>query len=157
MGLLVKAFECLKSLFIKEPLLRHFDFGKPRVVHVDSSGFAIAAVLSQPDNKGNLWPFSYFSCKLTDRERSWMIFHLELLAIVEAFEEWRAWLMGTETPVKVYSDHSNFLYFKTAKCLSPKQARWALLLDNFNILIYHIAGSKNLADAPSRREDFVAD
>jgi hypothetical protein len=147
----------LKSLFVKEPLLRHIDFGKPCVVHVDSLGFAIAAVLSQPDNKGNLWPVSYFSRKLTERERSWMIFNLELLAIVKAFEEWRAWLMGTETPVKVYSDHSNLLYFKTAKCLLPKQARWALFLDNFNLLIYHIAGSKNPADAPSRQEDFIAD
>jgi hypothetical protein len=84
------AFEGLKALFVKEPLLRHFDFEKPRWVHVDSSGFAIAAVLSQPDEKGILQPVSYYSRKLTDRERSWMIFDLELLAIVEACEEWRA-------------------------------------------------------------------
>jgi hypothetical protein len=69
-----------------------------------------------------------------------MIFDLKLLVIVEAFKEWRAWLMGTEVPVKFYSDHSNLWYFKTEKYLSPKQARWALFLDNFNVLIYHIAG-----------------
>jgi hypothetical protein len=65
--------------------------------------------------------------------------------------------MGTEVPVKVFSDHSNLLYFKAAKYLSPQQEWWALFLDNFNLLIYHIAGTRNPADAPSRREDFVAD
>jgi hypothetical protein len=149
------AFEELKSLFVKEPLLMHFDFTKPRYVHVDSLGYAIAAVLSQPDDKGNLKLVSYYSRKLTEQERSWMIFDLKLLAIVEVCEEWRAWLMGTEEPVKMFLDHSNLLYFKTAKQLSPKQARWALFLDNFNMLIYHVEGTKNPADAPSRREDFT--
>ncbi|KAH9460141.1 hypothetical protein Pst134EB_033351 [Puccinia striiformis f. sp. tritici] len=150
----ILSFEQLKELFVREPLLLHFDFNKDRVLHVDSSGFAIAAVLSQPDGRGNNLPVSYFSRKLNERERSWQIFDLELLAIVSAFEEWRAWLMGTENPVTVYSDHSNLLYFKTAKYLSPKQARWASYLDNFNMQIFHIVGSRNPADAPSRREDF---
>jgi transposase InsO family protein len=152
----VVAFERLKTLFQNKLLLCHFSFDKACWVHVDSSGFAIAAVLSQPDNEGNLQPVSFFLQNLTDRERSWMIFDLELLAIVKACEEWRAWLMGTSEPFKIFSDHSNLLYFKTAKHLSPKQACWALFLDNFNMLIYHISGSKNPADAPSRREDYTA-
>jgi hypothetical protein len=123
---------------------------------MDSSGFAIVAVLSQPDEQGNLCPVSYFSRKLTDRERLWMIFDLELLAIVEACNEWRAWLIGTKEPVKVFSDHSNLVYFITAKLLLQKQDRWALFLDNFNLQIYHIAGNKNPADAPSRRKDFTS-
>ncbi|POW12429.1 hypothetical protein PSTT_04484 [Puccinia striiformis] len=149
------AFQQLKELFVKEPLLLHFDFGKDRVIHVDSLGYAIAAVLSQPDESGNNRPVSYFSRKLTDRERAWPIFDLELLAIVSAFEEWQAWLMGTSTPVIVYSDHANLQYFKTAKYLSPKQARWACFLDGFNMQIIHISGVKNPADGASRREDFV--
>ncbi|POW03724.1 hypothetical protein PSTT_10875 [Puccinia striiformis] len=93
----------------------------PRVLHVDSSGYAIAAVLSQPDSNGALHPVSYFSRKLSDRERSWPIFDLEMLAIVSAFEEWRAWLMGTEEPVKVYSDHANLRYFRSAKYSLPNR------------------------------------
>jgi hypothetical protein len=153
----VLAFQEIKLLFFKEPLLMHFDFEKPRFVHVDSSGYGIAAVLSHPDSKGNLKPVSYYSQKLTDREQSWMIFDLELLAIVEACEEWQVWLMGTTEPIKMFSDRSNLLYFKTAKYLSPKQAWWALFLDNFNMVIYHVSGVKNPADAPSRREDFMGD
>jgi hypothetical protein len=94
---------------------------------------------------------------VTEQERSWQVFDLKLLAIVLAFEEWRAWLMGTSVPVKVYLDHSNLLYFKTAKYLSPQQAQWAAFLDMFNMSIFHIAGAKNLADAPSRRGDYKGD
>jgi hypothetical protein len=63
--------------------------------------------------------------------------------------------MGTINPLKLYSDHSNLLYFKTAKYLSPEQAQWASFLDMFNMLIFHIQGVKNPADAPSQREDFL--
>ena len=145
----VDSFHCLKSVFLKEPLLRHFDFKKDRIIHVDSSGYAIAAVLRQADKTGKIFPVSYYSRILTDQEREWPIFNLELLAIVKAFEEWRAWLMETSNPIKVFSDHSNLLYFKFAKYLSPKQARWASFLDIFHMNIYHIAGKKNPADGPS--------
>jgi hypothetical protein len=50
-------------------------------------GYAIAGVLSQPDQDGKLRPVSYFSWKLSNREQGWHIFDLELLAIVSAFEE----------------------------------------------------------------------
>jgi hypothetical protein len=145
----------LKNCFSKAPLLRHFDFNLPRTVHVDSSGYAIAAVLSQPGPDGKPHPVSFYSRKLSDRERGWPIFDLELLAVVTAFEEWRAWLMGTKDPVRVFSDHANLRYFQTAKRLSPKQARWAAFLDEFNFQIYHIAGKHNPADGPSRRPDYT--
>ena len=51
-----EAFGNLKRIFVTEPLLLHFDFNKDRVLHVDSSGYAIAAVLSQPDVDGNYLP-----------------------------------------------------------------------------------------------------
>jgi hypothetical protein len=81
------SFLALKKCFSSAPLLWHFDFNLPRIVHVDSSGYAIAAVLSQPDLLGKLHPVSFFSRKLSDREQGWSIFDLEVLAIVEAFEQ----------------------------------------------------------------------
>ena len=117
--------------------------------------YAIAAVLSQPNLEGKYIPVSYYSRKLTTCKKEWPIFDLELLAIIKAFDEWREWLMGTVNPVKVFSDHSNLLYFKTAKYLSPKQARWASFLDDFNMKIYHILGKNNPADGPSQHKDFA--
>jgi transposase InsO family protein len=148
------AFSTLKSSFLSAPLLSHFSFDSDRIVHVDSSGFAIAGVLSQPDSTGRLRPVSFFSRKLTDQERVWPIFDLELYAVISAFEEWRAWLAGTKNPVLVYSDHANLKHFMTAKVLSPKQARWAAFLDSFNFKLFHVAGPANPADGPSRRPDF---
>jgi hypothetical protein len=136
-------------------LLRHFDFKLPRIVHVDSSGYAIAAFLSQPGLDGKLHPVIFYSMKLLDWERGWPIFDLELIAVVMAFEQWRAWLMGTVEPIKVFSDHSNLHYFCTAKQLSPKQARWASFLDEFNFEIHHISGKHNPADGPSRRPAYT--
>ncbi|KAI7935956.1 hypothetical protein MJO29_015259 [Puccinia striiformis f. sp. tritici] len=147
------AFSKLLEAFTSAPLLSHFSFTADRVVHVDSSGFAIAGVLSQPDNAGKLHPVSFFSRKLTDQERVWPIFDLELLAVISAFEEWRAWLAGTRNPVLVFSDHANLRYFMTSKTLTPKQARWAAYLDSFNFRLIHVSGSANPADAPSRRPD----
>ena len=42
----------------------------------------------------------------------------ELLAVVEAFKQWRVYLEGAETPVRVYTDHKNLEYFSTARTTS---------------------------------------
>jgi hypothetical protein len=149
------AFTALKKCFLSAPLLHHFDFKLPRVIHVDSSGYTAAAALSQPNQLGKLQPVSFYSQKLTNREHGWAIFDLELLAIVLAFEQWRAWLMGTQEPVRVYSDHANLFHFTTAKNLTLKQARWVSFLDGFNMAILYFAGKANPADAPSRRLDYL--
>jgi hypothetical protein len=43
------------------------------------------------------------------------IYDKELLAIVEAFKEWRVYLKGATLLVKVLIDHKNLLYFITTK------------------------------------------
>jgi hypothetical protein len=45
------------------------------------------------------------------------------MAIIRAFEEWRAELEGTGVPVEVISDHKNLQHFMTIKRLSRRQAR----------------------------------
>lgn len=78
----------------------------------------------------------------------------ELGAIIACFEEWRPWLMGTEVPTLVFSDHSNLKYFMTAQALSAKQAQWASFLSEFSFDILHIPGKLNPADPGSRRPDY---
>ena len=48
-------------------------------------------------------------------ELNYEIHDKELLAIIEAFREWRVYL------VKVYTDHKNLLYFTTIKVLNWRQ------------------------------------
>lgn len=63
--------------------------------------------------------------------------------------------MGTDFPVSVLSDHANLRYFMTAQLLTPRQARWASFLGEFNFEILHTPGKTNPADPASRRCDFV--
>lgn len=64
----LNSFEKLKSLFSSKPFLIHFDFHLPRIIHVDSSGFAYSAILLQKSTDGKLHPVAYFSRKLTPTE-----------------------------------------------------------------------------------------
>jgi len=72
---------------------------------------------------------------MIDAELNYDIYDKELLAIVKAFRQWRAYLEGTSHPVQVYSDHNNLQYFTTTKLLSRRQARWSEYLSEFD---FHI-------------------
>ena len=56
-------------------------------------------------------------------ECNYAIYDKELLAIVKAFEHWRAELKGTPDPVSVVTDHKALEYFMSTKALTAQQAR----------------------------------
>ena len=60
------------------------------------------------------------------------------MAVVRAFEEWRAYLVGR--PVTVRSDHQNLRYFTTKRLLNQRQARWSEFLSQFNYTIEFVPG-----------------
>lgn len=64
------SFQRLKTTFAKKPFLIRLDFNLPRVIHVDSSGYAYSGILSQKDFNGDLKPVAYFSRKLTISEKN---------------------------------------------------------------------------------------
>ncbi|PLW26795.1 hypothetical protein PCASD_25767 [Puccinia coronata f. sp. avenae] len=149
------SFERLKLCFKSAPLLQHFNFEKARVLHVDSSKYALLAVLSQRDATGQLRPVSFLLKKWTHNESSWQCHDQELGAIVQAFIEWRAWLIDTQEPVEVFSDHANLKYFTRNQHLLDRQTRWAAYLSSFYFVIKHVPGKLNPADPPTRRPDFL--
>ncbi|XP_039215403.1 uncharacterized protein LOC120315311 [Crotalus tigris] len=83
-----KAFELLKALFAKEPVLRHPDPSVPFVVQVDASDVAVGAVLLQENNSGALQPCAYTSRKFTTAERSWAVWEKEAFAVRWALATW---------------------------------------------------------------------
>ena len=149
------AFETLKQKFIAAPILCHFDPSSPTTVSTDASDFALSAVVQQPDNHGNLHPVAFYSRKLTPAEINYEIHDKELLAIVAAFREFRAWLLGASHPILVVTDHNNLKYFMSSQILNRRQARWAMFLSDFDFRLTWGPGITNVADAPSRRPDFV--
>jgi hypothetical protein len=100
---------------------------------------------------GNLRPVEFFSRKFLPAEINYTVFDKELLAIVESFRNWRHFLLYSAHKVQVLSDHNNLRYFRTARLYKPRHARWAEELSQFNFLIQHVPGTKNVvADALSR-------
>jgi hypothetical protein len=57
----LQVFEVLEETFAQKLLLIHFEFRKPRIIQVDSSGYAVAAILNQTNEQGELQPVSYSS------------------------------------------------------------------------------------------------
>jgi hypothetical protein len=64
----------------------------------------------------------------------------------------------TEHETTIFTDHKNLTYFRKAQKLNRRQARWSLLLSEYNIKLVHLPGSKMiLSDALSRRPDMIPD
>ena len=76
-----------------------------------------------------------------------------MLAIILAFEEWRAKLEGLQfDPFLVYSDYRALEYFITTKKLFARQARWAKYLSRFHFkLIYRARKANKRANALSKK------
>jgi len=113
-----EAFQELKQWFTTAPILAHFDATKPVVIETDTSDFAIGAVLSQRDEEVRLHPVAFQSRKFQPAEIKYKIHDKELLAIVDAFKQWRRYCEGATNQVQVFSDHQNLEYFTTTKLIN---------------------------------------
>ena len=124
----------------------------PTQIPVLSSG----AVLSQLDTNGNRHPCTFISKTFSPTERNYEIYDRELLAIIRALEEWRHYIQGSLHTTTLLSDHKNLTYYREARKLSRRQARWSLYLSEFDIKLIHTPGHKMAqSDTLSRRPDFI--
>jgi hypothetical protein len=150
------AFDNLKKKFLEKPVLVVPNPSEPFYVESDTSKWATGAVLRQRDTNGDLKPCSYISHSFTPTERNYDIYDRELLGIIRALETWRHFLEESPHPVTVFSDHKNLTYFKEARKLNRRQARWSLYLSRFNLHLFHVPGSRMIqSDALSRRPDHI--
>ncbi|KAF4539175.1 Reverse transcriptase domain protein [Lasiodiplodia theobromae] len=152
------AFRKLRVAFSQAPVLRHFDPTRPLMLVTDALDFAIGGILLQPwstEGTQQHWlPVAYHSRKLVGPEVNYPTHDKELLAIVESFRTWRHYLAYAPVATRVLSDHKNLEYFMTAKSLSPRQARYAEDLAQYDFEIEYKPGSGNPADPLLRRPDF---
>ncbi|KAL0937059.1 reverse transcriptase domain protein [Colletotrichum truncatum] len=150
-----KAFQEVKDKVTSEPVIQIPNPEKPFELETDASNEAEGAQLGQRDENGVLHPCGFFSRKFQGPELNYQIHDKELMAIIDAFKEWRPQLSGTKYEVKVYTDHKNLAHFTTSKELNKRQIRWSEFLSEFNFRIIYRKGSENgRADALSRRPDY---
>lgn len=146
-----EAFEKLKNALVTMPILAIPVDGAPFRLEADSSDFAQGGILSQYI-EGKWHPVAYRSKSLSETERNYEIYDKEMLAIMSALEEWRQYLMGTDTPFEIWTDHQNLQYFRKPQKLNRRQARWITELAEYNFKLIHKLGSQmGKADALSRR------
>ena len=84
-------FKELKELFTVKPILKIYILSLPIVVKTDILDFVLSIYLVQkyPDRQH---PVAYYSYKMTLLELNYNIYNKELLGIVTALKEWRAFL-----------------------------------------------------------------
>ena len=151
-----EAFEALKTKFTEAPVLAHFISDQPTVIETDASDYALGAIMSQIQIRGDdsLHPVAYHSRKFKPAEINYDIHDKEMLAIVVALKEWEHMLKSCKDEFTVYTDHKNLEYFATTKVLSRRQARWAEFLSEFWFKVVYRPGHLNVkADILSRRRD----
>src|SRR6266571_8451760 len=149
------AFENLKRSVTAAPVLISPDASRPFRIEADSSDFATGAVLSQVYVEDEKWhPVAFLSKALSPVERNYEIHDKEMLAIIQALQEWRHFVEGAEHQCKIWTDHKNLEYFMTAKQLNRRQAWWSLYLARFDFVLCHKPGkTMGKLDAISRRVD----
>ena len=149
------AYRELKNIIRNDVMLRHANPAEQFILFTDASDFALGSVLTQLDMEGCSRPVEFYSRKFLPSEVNYSVYDKELLAIVESFEHWRHYLVHSRHTVLVKSDHNNLKYFRTARILKPRHARWAEKLSEFDFLIEHISGKENVvADLLSRSPAF---
>jgi hypothetical protein len=126
----------LKASFTTAPIFIHVDLSKPFVLEMDTSNFASGVVLSQlgVDNLFHLVGFRFRKFSLV--KINYEIHDKEILAIVDAFEEWRHLLEGVQHEIIVYSYHKNLLIFHDRSCVESMSSLMGIILVSISICDY---------------------
>ncbi|KAJ1598918.1 hypothetical protein NDA14_005520 [Ustilago hordei] len=148
-----QAFHKLIQAFTTAGVLRHFNYHLPTRLETDASDFAIAGVLKQ-EHKGCWHPVAFYSRKMSLAEKNYEIHDKELLAVVACLTQWRHMLAGLPNQLVILTDHEVLKYFKLQHCITGRQARWAVLLADFDFVLQYRPGDKGgEPNALTRRAD----
>ncbi len=112
-----RLFKEVKEKFMEEPILRIYQLRLLIKVKINALDFALGACLLQKYD-GVWYLVVYYSRKMTPPELNYNIYDKELLGIIAAFKEWRAFLQGILEPFIVKMDYKNLTGFLMTKELN---------------------------------------
>lgn len=144
------AYHELKSRLTSAPILSQADETKPYIIKGDASSYAIGAVLVQGEGEDE-HPVEFASRLLTSAERNYSTTEREALAVVWAVTKFRGYIEGL--PVTIVTDHQALKWLMSLKTPSGRLARWALLLQAFDITIKYAPGRTNTVDCEGFRRN----
>ena len=143
-----EAFDTLKELLCKEPILQYPDFNRAFILTTDASDFAIGGILSQGEIGHDL-PIAYASRVLNAPEKNYSTIEKELLAITYCVNHFRPYLYGKK--FTLVTDHQPLTWLHRVKDPTSRLVRWRLKLEEYSYdIIYKKGTSNSNADALSR-------
>jgi RNase H-like domain found in reverse transcriptase len=108
----------------------------------------MGAILSQEggstSQKPRLHPVTYYSATFTKTECNYDIYDQELLAIMKAITHWQPYLIGTNEPFTILTDHANLLHWKLPRKLNRQTAHWHGKLQDYNFKLQHVPGKLHM-------------
>ena len=143
-----KSFDQLKAALTSKPVLRPPDLSKGYKLFCDSSTRSLSAILMHSDDNNRDYVIAYSSRKLLPREKNYPIVELELMAIIFGLTKNNHFTYNSK--VEVFSDHRPIQWLASLTKHSARLARWSLLLQNYDITVTYIKGSKQIADTLTR-------
>jgi hypothetical protein len=78
-----EAFETMKDIFMKMPMLKLPKFDKDFEIHSDASNFAIGGILMQDEK-----PMAFKNKKLNEAERRWPTHKKEMWVVIHCLKIW---------------------------------------------------------------------
>ena len=95
-------------------------------MQTDASAYGVGAVLSQEGEIApktpHLFPIVYYLAMFMATERNYDIYKRELLVVIKALQHWRQYLIWTQEPFIIQTDHANLLYWKSPQKLNRRTA-----------------------------------
>jgi hypothetical protein len=113
-----QAFEELRDKMVSKPVLRQPNFDKVFYLQTDASKYGVGAVLSQdegtrPTTPRRRHPVAYYSATFSPTEQNYNAHDLEFLGVIKAIDHWRPYLIWTQEPFVIETDHKNLTYWKS--------------------------------------------
>ena len=164
----IKSEECQKAIrtlieaITSAPVLTTPSEDREFIVKTDAaSKEGIGGVLSQVDNDGHEKVIAYYGRRLIPAERnySYSVTEIELLAALESIRNWRPYLWGRK--FRLVIDHSALRWLHTMKDTveggpASRLMRWALKLAEYRFTIEHKPGALHKdADGISRLVAYI--
>lgn len=143
------AFRKIKEALVTAPILASPDFKKMFTIQCDASDVGVGCVLSQEDDDGREVVIAFASRTLSDAEKKYTVTEKECLAVLFGVHKFRCYIEGTR--FKVITDHHSLLWLSNLKDPCGRLARWAVKMQQYDMLLEHRKGSLNVVpDALSR-------
>ena len=148
------AFTLLKYQLANVTALSRPDYSKPFYIDVDAaSSVGAGAILSQYEDSEDLdtlRPIAWWSRRFNPEERRYGVRDQECMALVEALETWRQYIVGTRTIVR--TDHKSLEWLLTTHHKDgTRVSGFALRAQGYDIEITYVPGDQHLgADCMSR-------